>query len=281
MRFFFLMVAFFLIRTEMVFAATAEKIAVAVSLPPQAWLVDRISQGRASVAVALPQGGDPHTFEPSPIQIKRLSQAAVYVTVGMEFEKNLVNAIRRLAPGMRICAADAGIAKSQGHCSEHHCSSCGGDPHIWMSPPLFAAMATNTAGALRGLLPDAEIEAGLIKTVEEIAAAELEVRRRLTKNNVRTLLSYHSSYSYFAGHYGLRAMEIEHEGKAPSARRLAQVTREARACGVKRVLADVSSPRRAAETVARELDGTAVVVDPLRRDWILMMKEIASALSGD
>jgi zinc transport system substrate-binding protein len=150
-----------------------------------------------------------------------------------------------------------------------------------MSPPLFAAMATNTAGALRGLLPDAEIEAGLIKTVEEIAAAELEVRRRLTKNNVRTLLSYHSSYSYFAGHYGLRAMEIEHEGKAPSARRLAQVTREARACGVKRVLADVSSPRRAAETVARELDGKAVVVDPLRRDWILMMKEIASALSGD
>lgn len=258
---------------------------VAVSLQPQAWLVDSISQGRAAVTVALPRGGDPHTFEPTPRLVRDLSRSAIYISCGMGFEQTLTNALRGLSKDIRFFAADSGIAKRSG-CGHHHghgghCGGRDGDPHIWMSPSLFAAMATNTATALREVLPASVVETGLRKTVAEIAAIGREVGEALADGKCSVLLSYHPSYAYFARRYGLRTMEIEHEGKAPSARRLAEIVRTAKSAGVRNVLADAARPRRAAETAAAELGGRAIVIDTLQRDWPAMMKMLAGALCED
>lgn len=253
---------------------------VAVSLPPQAWLVDKISDGRLSAVVALPQGVDPHEFEPTPRLIKELSEAERYLSIGMVFEDRLTNALARLSGKMRFFANDRGVVKMGGGCRHGHGHSChgsGGDPHIWLSPAHFATMASNTACALSGMLPREEVEVALAKTVAEIRQVDWRIKNMLFSGNAGVLLAYHPSYSYFAAHYGLKTMDIEQEGKAPSAKRMAEVIRSARASGVKRVIVDRLRPRRPAEVVAGAIGAKLVEIDPLQRDWVAVMEALAHA----
>ena len=63
---------------------------VFVSIPPQAWLVKRLAGDAAEVQTLLAAGANPHTYEPDSRQLRKLSEASLYLTVGMPFETPLI-----------------------------------------------------------------------------------------------------------------------------------------------------------------------------------------------
>lgn len=83
---------------------------VFVSLPPQAWMVRRIGGTHVDVTVLVPPGQSPHTYEPTPKQIARLSEARVYFLVGMPFEQRLAGKVRAMTPALRFVDACQGVA---------------------------------------------------------------------------------------------------------------------------------------------------------------------------
>jgi zinc transport system substrate-binding protein len=107
-------------------------------------------------------------------------------------------------------------------------------------------MASNAVGALTGLLPQRseELAANLRTTLAAIEATDRAVRGALAKTSVRTWVAYHPSWRYFADEYGLTLLAIEADGKAPSARRLAEVMGQARAAGVRVVFAEPQFDKR-------------------------------------
>lgn len=265
----------------------AEKPVVFVSIPPQVWLVKHLAGEAVEVQTLLTPGANPHTFEPDARQVRKLSEATLFLTLGMPFELALVGRAGSLNASLRAVGMDAGIEKStaapHAHGSEAgHICGAGGDPHIWLSPRLMCAMASNTAAALSQMLPQQRVALAnnLQATVREILAAEAAVRGKLALLRVKTWVVYHPSWNYFAKDFGLSLLVIEQDGKAPAARHLAEVIGQARAAGVKVVFAERQYDRRPAQALAQQLGARLETIDPLQEDWPMLMRGVAEKLAG-
>ena len=264
--------------------AQAQRPVVFVSIPPQVWLVKQIAGDMAEVQTLLPAGANPHTFEPTIKQTKKIAEASLLLTIGMAFERPLVKRAQGLNPKLAVAAMDAGIEKRGAH--EHHhapgepCPCCGedGDPHIWLSPRLYAVMATNTAAALSQLRPEARagFEARRDAAVSEIQAVDADLRRALEGAPVKTYVVYHPSWTYFAEDYGLTLLVIEQDGKAPAAKHLTAIGAKAKAAGARKVLTEPQYDKRPAQAVAKQLGASVHVISPLQEDWPALMREAAS-----
>ena len=270
----------------------AKRPAVYVSIPPQAWLVKRLAGEAVEVQTLLTPGANPHTYEPTARQVKKLAEAPLFLTVGMSFEVPLVARVQKLHPALKVAAMDAGIQKRDTHTHEgddhghaepgHVCCLAGGDPHIWLSPRLMAAMASNTTTALTQALPErqAELAKRLAKTVAEIRATDNAVRAQLQELKTRTWVVYHPSWGYFAEEYGLTLLVIEQDGKAPSAKHLAQVIRQTQGAGVKTVFTEPQYDKRSAQILAEQVGARLAVIDPLQEDWPALIRDVAEKLGG-
>ena len=269
--------------------AAAEKPVVFVSIPPQAWLVRRLAGEAVEVQTLLTPGANPHTFEPGARQVKKLAEASLFLTLGIPFEAPLVRRAGKLNAALRVVGMDAGIAKLGAHEEHVHgagdpdtCCGEGGDPHIWLSPRLFGAMASNTVAALAALLPAQRgvLQTNLDRTVSEMDGVDRDVRAAVQRLPVKTWVAYHPSWRYFAADYGLTLLVIEEDGKAPSARHLADAIGAAHAAGAKVVFAEPQYDRRTAQALADQIGARLETVDPLREDWDALMREAAAKLAG-
>lgn len=67
--------------------AKADPLPVTVSIAPQKYLLERIGGEAVAVSVLLKPGADPHAYEPTPAQIRALSSAKAWFTIGVSFEE--------------------------------------------------------------------------------------------------------------------------------------------------------------------------------------------------
>ena len=63
-----------------------DKLGVVVTVGPQEEFVKQVGGDRVNVTVMVPQGADPHTYEPLPNQMKQVQDAKIYYTVGSGIE---------------------------------------------------------------------------------------------------------------------------------------------------------------------------------------------------
>jgi len=271
-------------------AMAQDRPVVFVSIPPQAWLVRRLAGEAVDVQTLLPAGANPHLYEPTARQVKSLAQASFYFTLGLPFETTLATRTTKLGGTVRVAPMDLGIAKLGAHahgegCAHgtHTCGGAGGDPHIWLAPHLLSAMASNTVAALAQAMPQQReaLADALTKTVAEITATDEAVRQVLRSAPQRTCVVYHPSWSYFAKAYGLSLLVIEQDGKAPSARHLANVIRQAKEAGVKVVFAEPQYDLKSAQTLAKQVGAQLETVDPLQEDWPALMRKAAAKLATE
>ena len=267
--------------------AHAQKPIVFVSIPPQLWLTKQIAGDAVDIQTLLPAGANPHTFEPTAKQIKKLAEASLALTIGLEFERSLVGRAQKLNFKLVAAPVDAGIEKLGAHAHHTHapgggCACCGtgGDPHIWLSPRRYAAMASNTTAALAQLLPkDTQtFEARRDAVMSEIRKIDAEIQRALEHAAVKTCVVYHPSWTYFAADYGFTLLTIEQDGKTPSAKHLATVIAKAKAENAKVVISEPQYNQRPAQTVAKQIGARVELLNSLQEDWPALLREASSVL---
>ena len=81
----------------------AARLQVAVSVPPQAHLVERIGGDRVDVSVMIGSGGSPHTFSLAPRDLQALDAARVYFRVGhpdLAFERRFLRHLEEHGQGV-------------------------------------------------------------------------------------------------------------------------------------------------------------------------------------
>jgi len=98
---------------------------VAVTIPPQREWVERIGGDNIDVVVMVPPGEDPHTFEPDPGLMQKLSDADIYFKLGsgMEFEERYMDNIKDQNPDMVV--VDASEAINLRHFGDAHVQEIG------------------------------------------------------------------------------------------------------------------------------------------------------------
>ena len=131
------------------------KIGVSVSIGPEVEWVNAIGGDKVHVTLMVPEGADPHTYEPLPSQLAQVSSSEMYVEIGtpVEFETNYMDKTRLTNPTMLIVNASEGIQLIP-NSAENESTTM--DPHVWVNPKNAMIMVNNIYNGL--------VQVGIVKT---------------------------------------------------------------------------------------------------------------------
>jgi len=257
-----------------------------VTILPQAEIVREIAVGDWEVVVVVPTGVEPHTYEPTASQVARVSRADAYVRLGpdlMPFEDTLVQRITAREPGIAIIDMSEGISLLYGDGKGDEGitrSRTGADPHIWLSPANLLIMAENVARGLSELDPAhaADYAARKNAYLEKIDSCTGAIRRNVSGLEGRSFLVFHPAFGYFARDFSLNQVAVGEGGHEPGPAGLSRLVSLAREEGISVVFAEPQFSTRESEVIAREINGTVVLVDPLAPDVLENLVRISGAI---
>ena len=253
--------------------AASGKIDITVSIPPHAYFVERIGGNLVSTHIMIPGGANPATYEPTPRQLIELSNSEMYMKVGTPtffFEKKYLQTFLDRNSRMTVIDASAGVSLRTG------------DPHIWTSPARVKVAAVNIAGALVKQDPSHRVayEKNLKDFLAEIDSLDQWIRKSLAGKEGWSFMIYHPSWGYFADEYNLVQIPIEEGGKPGNAAHIRKMIDLARKKGISGILVQRGFDDRNTRTIAAELKGSVIEVDPLERDWPRGLKAFTAALAN-
>lgn len=275
-------------------AAPGAKMQVAVGVAPVDYFAKKIGGQLIQTVVLVPAGADAHTYEPKPSQMRALSGAAMYLSVGLEFEtawEPRLKAANRKLDFVDVSQGLALMPMPEGHDGHHkdahghkakgaHEHEAESDPHVWVSPANVRHMAARINESFAKADPaHAKVyAANLADFLKEIDAVDAELRSVFAgiPADRRGFLVFHPAWGYLARDYGLKQTAIEFEGKEPSPKRLGALIAQAKATGVKVIFVQPQMSRRTAESIAQALGARVLVVDPLAADWAANLRAVAS-----
>ena len=247
-----------------------EKIGVVVSILPLAEFVEQVGKDKVEVTVIVPPGADPHLFELTPVQLKKISQAQLYVEVGsgLNFELTWMDKIKLIYKDMLICNSSIGITLVDK------------DPHIWLSPRNAKTMVENISEALIKIDPLSQkyFKKNSIEYINKLDILDKEIKALLEGVKNCRFISYHSSWGYFAKEYDLIQIAIENEGKEPSAASLAHIIDQTRAFNISIILVSPQFNTKSAEVVAKEVGAKIIIADPLSMDYINNLRKLVEEI---
>jgi zinc transport system substrate-binding protein len=257
------------------FPAKADKdktgrIQLFVSILPVAYFVDRIGGEFVDVHVLVGPGQSPETFEPTSKQLVQLARSRAFFSIGVPFEAAILTRIRNNFDGVEIFEAGRGITLRGSH---HHEI----DPHVWLDPRLAVIIAGNVYAALSQLDPDhkSDYEMNCAVLIGDLTDIDEELDKLLEPLKGRMFYVFHPAYGYFADAYGLFQVSIEEGGASPGSRHLAELIERAKKQKVRAIFTQPQHSNSSAKTIAEEIGADIVVLDPLSRDYLANMKEIA------
>jgi len=245
------------------------KIGVVVTILPQAEFVERIGGDKVRVTVMVPPGASPHTYEPTPSQLKEVSNAKMYAKVGsgIEFELAWMDKILSVNKKMLVVDCSNGIELIDN------------DPHIWLSPKNAKIMVENIYRGLVQIDPaNREYYArNKEKYLQELDKLDNEIARALSGRENRKIMVYHPAWTYFARDYGLEQIPIEREGKEPTPQGIANLIKQARENNITVIFASPQFSTKTADVIAKEINGKVVLINPLEKNYLENMRKVAKA----
>ncbi|MBM4293327.1 MAG: hypothetical protein FJ126_00255 [Deltaproteobacteria bacterium] len=282
--------------------AETPKITVAASILPLADFTRRIGGERVEVMALIPPGASPHAFEPPPSVMARAVRARVLVYIGAGMEP-WADRVRRSHPGpVTVVEAAQGITllqdgdaahqqlegekneehKGHGHEPQRSHGHAAGNPHIWLDPLLAQGISKKIAGALIQVDPAHQdlYAANLQKFLGELADLHQEITRRAPAWTIKSYVSFHPAFTYFARRYGLLEVGVIEAapGREPTPKQLRKLIRDIRNYKIRVVFSEPQFNPRVAEVIAQEAGVKVLMLDPVGgrppydSDYIKLMK---------
>lgn len=242
-----------------------EKINVMVSVLPQIDFVKNIGKDKISVEAMIPPGFSPAAYEPSPEQLKKLSNADLYIKIGhIPFEKTQMKKLEDLNSKMKVVDSSEGIEIYEQ------------DPHIWLSPKLVKIQVENIYLALVKINPENKdfYENNKNEYLAELDNLDLELKRAFLKIGDKKILVFHPAFGYLARGYGFEQIAIEIDGKESSAENLVKIIDIAKKEDIKTIFVQKQFSQKSAEAIAKQIGGSVVPLDPLAEDYIENLRRI-------
>ena len=275
-------------------SATAEK-NVVVTFSALGSIVEDLVGDAAEVEVLIPNGMDPHDFEPSARDVETLARASFVVANGLDLEAGLEDALGEVekagTPVFYVTDHVTLREQSDGHDDEKNADKRddhghgSDDPHVWLDPLTFAEAVPSLAARLSLVLgTDMSVNGGNV--VGELDALHNELAQQMATLESCVLLTGHDSLGYFAARYGCEIVGSIVPGFSTAAEatagELADLKKIAQAKGVKAVFTEQGTPKSVADQMAREL-GVEVVDLPQHTlpdtgGYKAMMREIVRSI---
>ncbi|MBN2126049.1 MAG: zinc ABC transporter substrate-binding protein [Deltaproteobacteria bacterium] len=260
-------------------SAESEKLKAFVSILPQAYFVERIGGSYVEVEVLVGPGQSPATYEPTPKQMARLGRARVYFRIGTPFEKGFIDKIANTLKGLEVVDTRKGVPLRffhHGHGDEAQVP----DPHIWLDPKRVKVQAETICETLSRLEP--EHKAAFLENLRvfqgDLERLDKRIADILAPLRGQTFYVFHPAFGYFGDSYGIRQVAVEIEGKEPGAKHLVELITRAKEEGVRVIFVQPQFARKQAEKIAKAIGGVVVPMNPLPRDYVKSLEDMAVIL---
>jgi ABC-type Zn uptake system ZnuABC Zn-binding protein ZnuA len=232
-------------------------------------IAQNVAGDRLVVEALIPVGIDPHAFEPTPTDIRRVAKSQVLIANGAGFESFLQKLLENAGGERLIIEAATGLTSRQPQDGELLDADHGGnDPHFWLDPIKVIKYTENIRDGLSQIDPsgkdiyakNAEDYINKLRELDTWIASQVqqvpEARRLLVTN--------HESFGYFADRYGFRVVGTVipsvSTGASPSAQQLAQLVDRLKATKAPAVFLETGANAQLANQLAAET-GITVVTD--------------------
>ncbi|MGW2030092.1 metal ABC transporter substrate-binding protein [Streptomyces sp. NPDC001356] len=259
-------------------AANTSKFDVVASFYPMAFLAERIGGDHVHVTTLTSPGQEPHDLEISPQQIASLeeSDAVLYLK---NLQPSVDDAVAQSSVGTKIDAASLTTLENHGsevgghaaghesHESHEDGESTGKDPHIWLDPVRYAQVAEGVGKAFEKGDPKHAADyrkntAALVKQLNDLNTA---FENGLAHPRSKVFITTHAAFGYLAERYGLTEEAVSglDPESEPSAARVRDLERMARADGVSTVFYETLVSDKTARTLAKDTGLRTDVLDPI------------------
>jgi len=175
-------------------------------------VVKELAGDSANVVVMMPNGADPHEWEPSAKDIEILNRADLIVQNGIELEGGMQKTLEKArGSGVKFFTASEHITirrvgAGEGIPSGDPDQAIGAeDPHLWTDPLIMKDVVAALASQLKSDLAidvdsrSRDLQTRLVSLNDEISA----MASTLPQEN-RKLVTGHESMGYFAQRYGFK-----------------------------------------------------------------------------
>ena len=222
----------------------------------------------ADVTTLIPDGQDPHDFQPSARDIEAINNADIVVSNGLDFEEGLEDVLASaIENGVNVYMVGEHITvrepdedhADEGHAEEEDHAHGAGDPHLWLSPLSFTealpslTTAINTATGL-----------SIDKTtaLNQLTQLDNEINDVIGSISSCVMVSGHDEMGYFADRYGCTVIgaiipSFSTTSEA-TAKQIADLKVLATTNKVKAVFTGLGTPTEVSEQLASELGIAAV-----------------------
>lgn len=236
-------------------AASGEKVQVTATLPLVGQFAREVGGREVEVDTILQPGDNPHTFQPSPTDARKIAGAQVVFKNGLGLEAWLSGLIQSAKnEDATVVALAQGLQPLGRHAHEH----AEGNPHFWLSVP-YAQQYVKT---IRDTLVEADPQgADQYRTNAQRYLAELEnlddyIRKQVATipEGNRKLVTFHDAFPYFAETYGfeLVGVVLANPNEKPSGGEVADLVRRIQKENVPAIFTEPRFRSSLADTIAGE-----------------------------
>ena len=257
-----------------------EKIQVVASIFPVADMVKQVGGMYVDVTTVIPSGASPHTYEPRPSLLKKISEARVFFMIGAGLElwagkfvrlsKNQI-VIVKLSEGVSLIK----LSKHNRDDFDHHHGNADisdtvsgfANPHIWLDPEIAKSMVNKIISVL------CKIDNEHMKYYERNGLAYLDkldglhalISSTVEKFKTRKYISFHPAWDYFARRYGLESVGVIEAapGRNPTPKSIMKIVSLIKQHDIRAVFAEPQLNPKVAEVIAKEANVKVLLLDPM------------------
>jgi zinc/manganese transport system substrate-binding protein len=222
----------------------------------------------ADVTILIPDGQDPHDFQPSARDIETINNADIVVSNGLDFEEGLEDVLASaIDSGVSVYMVGENITvrePDEDHAEEDQAEEEGhahgaGDPHLWLSPLSFTQALPSLTAAINkatGLSIDETT------ALDQLTKLDNEITEVIDTIASCVMVSGHDEMGYFADRYGCTVIgaiipSFSTTSEA-TAKQIADLKVLAASNNVKAVFTGLGTPAEVSEQLASELGIAAV-----------------------
>jgi zinc transport system substrate-binding protein len=272
-----------------------ENIAVVTSIFPVADMVRSVGGEHVDVTFILPAGASPHTFEPKPSLVKKITRARIFFMIGAGLEFWAEKFVKLAGPGLKTVVLSEKVSlihttldhyEAEHHYGKPHISereSSFANPHIWLDPGIVKLMVNEIVAVLSKVDRQHEKfyrQQGR-KYLSELDNLDMMIKAEVDVFKIKEFVSFHASWDYFARRYGLEPVGVIEAapGRNPTPIQIKNIVDQIKRHNIQAVFAEPQLNPRAAEVIANEAKVKVLLLDPLggpgmkrRGNYIDLMK---------
>ncbi|MEV1019089.1 metal ABC transporter substrate-binding protein [Streptomyces sp. NPDC050264] len=276
------------------------KLDVVASFYPMQYLAQEIGGSHVDVSNLTEPGQEPHDLEVSAQQRAQIEESDVALYL-KGLQPAVDEAIDQSGTKTKIDAASLTTLEKHGnevggHAEEHAADdghdhdSEGSDPHIWLDPVKYAEVAEGVGKALEKADPDnaADYKKNTAALLKKLDGLNTEFKDGLKNTDSDVFITTHAAFGYLAERYGLTEEAISglDPESEPSAARVKNLQKMAKADGVTTVFYETLVSDKTAKTLANDAKLKTDVLDPIEGitdkskgdDYLQVMKSNLAAL---